>query len=1219
MFVRNSRVYYSASDLKAAVECEWALMRKLDAKLGRIEAVEDATDAMLERASLLGGEHEARALANFKATFPETVVEIETEDARADPGILRAAQERTIQALRDGNDVVFQATFFDEPEGERIGFVGFADFLVKAPVSTRDPEGRYSTTEYEYQVWDTKLARKARVTALLQLAAYADQLRKLGIPVSDDTYLLLGSGEESQHSLKDIEPVFHDRVARLKEMIEARLDDPNPIEWGAPGYTADGRCEWCAPEIEGTRDVLLVAGMRTTSRARLADAGIHTIDQLAASTGEADGIGGPALEKLRAQARMQLTPHADGEVKYEVSSAGSLSQLPPADAGDIFFDFEGDPLWTSNGLDWGLDYLWGLITLEPEEKFTAFWAHDRDEEKQALIDFLEFVQARRKAHPGLHIYHYADYERAHLLQLTARYGVGEAILDELLTEDVFVDLYPIVRRSIRISEGSYSIKKLEPLYMGDEVRVGDLVKGDESIQFYVDYTELRDEGRTAEAAAKLEEIRAYNEYDCVSTHRLRDWLLERARENGVEPVATQVAAATRENSLATAESEVRDRLYAHIDGIPALDRTPDQHAIGLAAAAIEYHRREDKSYWWEHFARHTVELDDLEDTRGVFRVHSAQVVEDWRVPEGKRTEQRVIRLRGRLAPGSRLDAGGRPFVMYEPPLPGIIQNVLPGRRGEHNRGSVLEAGLVEGLGGEIADVVLEESAGVGGEPWVSFPVALTPEAPVPTKAQREAILQWGGKVADALATRGLSAGAAGVSKPPTGDSEVGFDTPASGGHSTREGAGFPKSPALDILRRVPPRTVDDGGLEPVGIDGVPSAIVETLTRLDDSYLAVQGPPGSGKTYVGAKVIAHLVTELGWRVGVVAQSHEVIENLLRRVLSEGVPAERIGKKPPGGGYATEPGWTILDRNEDIPPFISAHHDAGFVLGGTAWDFANAGKVPRENLDLLVVDEAGQYSLANTIAVAVAAKRLLLLGDPQQLPQVTTGTHPEPIDTSALGWLSEGHDVLPAHLGYFLEETWRMHPALTSAVSDLSYEGRLRANPSTLERHLGGVEPGLHPVPIEHDGNSVESPEECAAVVALVTHHLGMPWRDPSTGRNDSIRPTDLIVVAPYNAQVDLLRRHLTAEGLAEVPVGTVDKFQGQEAAIAIVSLTASSAADVPRGISFLLQRNRLNVAISRGKWAAYLVHSPGLRDYLPFTPQGLAELSGFIRLTNPARP
>ena len=238
MFVRNNRVYYSASDLKAAVECEWALMRKLDSKLGRIEAVDEIEDAMLARASILGGEHEARALANYKTQFPGTVVEIETEDARADPEILRNAQARTIEALTGGADVVFQATFFDEPADEKIGFVGFvgfADFLVKSP------EG--------YQVWDTKLARKARVTALLQLAAYADQLRRLGIPVSNDTYLLLGSGEESKHSLRDIEPVFHDRVARLKYMFEQRMVDTEPIAWGDPGYTACGRCEWCRPGL----------------------------------------------------------------------------------------------------------------------------------------------------------------------------------------------------------------------------------------------------------------------------------------------------------------------------------------------------------------------------------------------------------------------------------------------------------------------------------------------------------------------------------------------------------------------------------------------------------------------------------------------------------------------------------------------------------------------------------------------------------------------------------------------------------------------------------------------------------------------------------------------------------------------------------------------------------------------------------------------------------
>jgi uncharacterized protein len=506
----------------------------------------------------------------------------------------------------------------------------------------------------------------------------------------------------------------------------------------------------------------------------------------------------------------------------------------------------------------------------------------------------------------------------------------------------------------------------------------------------------------------------------------------------------------------------------------------------------------------------------------------------------------------------------------------VCGEVKPGYRGEHNRGKGI---LGVELDGEKAYITLDEYGGVGGEGWSSLPFALTPGAPIKSDAQRDAILTWGGGILAALPQ-------------------------------------LPPGPALDLLRRVPPRFADGGGLEPVDVDGVAAAIVDSLRRLDRSYLAVQGPPGSGKTYVGTKVIAHLVTELHWKVGVVAQSHEVVENLLRRAIEDGVDAELVAKRPRSGGYEEPPPWHVLAENNEVMPYIDAHHDSGFVLGGTAWDFANAGKVPRDGLDLLVIDEAGQYSLANTIAVSVAAKRLLLLGDPQQLPQVTTGTHPEPIDRSALGWLSDGHDVLPDEFGYFLAETRRMHPALTRAVSDLSYEGRLGSHePTTTARHLEGLEPGLHAVPVEHAGDSVESPDEAAAVVALVKRHLGLPWRDPSTGRDDAIRPTDVIVVAPYNAQVDLLRRTLAAEGLDAVPVGTVDKFQGQEAAIAIVSLTASSAADVPRGISFLLQRNRLNVAISRGKWAAYLVHSPALRDYLPHTPQGLAELSGFLRLTN----
>ena len=356
---------------------------------------------------------------------------------------------------------------------------------------------------------------------------------------------------------------------------------------------------------------------------------------------------------------------------------------------------------------------------------------------------------------------------------------------------------------------------------------------------------------------------------------------------------------------------------------------------------------------------------------------------------------------------------------------------------------------------------------------------------------------------------------------------------------------------------------------------------------------------------------------GWRVGVVAQSHAVVENMLREVARAGVPATAIGKRRDGAPDPDAP-WTW------VPPTgfggFYAAQTGGYVVGGTAWDATNPGRLPSTPLDLLVVDEAGQFSLADTVAVSGAARNLLLLGDPQQLPQVTQGRHPEPVDTSALGWLTAGHDTLPDHLGYFLARTWRMHPALARVVSRLSYEDRLAAVPQAGERRLDGVAPGVGQVLVPHEGNAVASVEEADEVVRQVRGVLGRLWSDPADagggagGGADGGRPVtqaDVVVVAPYNAQVWTVRRALAAAGLDEVEVGTVDLFQGRQAVVVVVSMTASSPADVPRGMEFLLSRNRVNVAISRAQWRAVVVRSPLLTDHLPTTPQGLAELGAFL--------
>jgi uncharacterized protein len=219
----------------------------------------------------------------------------------------------------------------------------------------------------------------------------------------------------------------------------------------------------------------------------------------------------------------------------------------------------------------------------------------------------------------------------------------------------------------------------------------------------------------------------------------------------------------------------------------------------------------------------------------------------------------------------------------------------------------------------------------------------------------------------------------------------------------------------------------------------------------------------------------------------------------------------------------------------------------------------------------------------------------------------------VNESALAWIADGRSTLPPEAGILLDRSWRMSPALCAAVSRLSYDGALQAHPSTAYRMLAGIGSGVHPVEVEHSGNRVNSAEEADAVTALVADLVGREWTPAADAGARLLGQAGVIVVAAYNAQVHLIRERLEATGFGEVPVGTVDKFQGQEAPVVIVSLAASSAADVPRGIEFLLNRNRLNVAVSRGQHAAYVVHSPRLKDHLPTNVAGLEELGAFVGL------
>jgi hypothetical protein len=366
-------------------------------------------------------------------------------------------------------------------------------------------------------------------------------------------------------------------------------------------------------------------------------------------------------------------------------------------------------------------------------------------------------------------------------------------------------------------------------------------------------------------------------------------------------------------------------------------------------------------------------------------------------------------------------------------------------------------------------------------------------------------------------------------------------------------------------------------------------------QLDNTVLAIQGPPGAGKTFTGARMICALV-EKGKRVGVTATSHKVIRKLLDdtdKMSAKSGIAIRLGQKV---GDDKEPeqdsvgGVTEVQDNGEALTLLK--NGSVNVLGGTAWlwaraDFARA-------VDVLFVDEAGQMSLANVLAVAQAAGSIVLLGDPQQLDQPKKGSHPDGVNVSALQHILGDHQTISADRGIFLPVTWRLAPSICRFTSEVFYEGRLTSKPGLDKQQLIGgrfTGSGLWVHEVEHDGNRNASDEEVEAVVDLVATLTapGAQWIDEN-GVAKQMIGGDILVVAPYNAQVSRLADRLKPMG---VSVGTVDKFQGQQAPVVIYSMATSRPEEAPRGLEFLYSLNRLNVATSRAQCAVILVASPHL--------------------------
>ena len=1157
----NGELAYSATDVVGFLECRHLAHLERAALGGHLKRPM-RQDPVLDRIALRGHEHEARFLDQLRADGLQ-IVEVRRDGTLSSSERIIQGRDATQQHMRDGAPGIYQAVLFD---GRKLGF---ADFLLRVEESS-------DLGKWSYAVWDTKLARHAKASAVLQLGFYSEMVGALQGKPPENMHLALGGVKHETVSFRAADYTAYCRsVAREFEVL---LDAKGPAYPVATKPEPTDHCEVCRWSVEcrsqwrAEDDLSLVAGLADRQRRALHSIGVTTRTGLAEPPEplpeRLEGAGREALARLRDQATIQVLGERRGQAISErippardregglVPNRGLL-MLPEPSTGDLFFDIEGDPFFGSREVD-GIDYLLGVI--EPsraddagQPMFHAIWAIEDGTvttaaERRGFEAFIDLVMERLAADPNLHVYHYAPYEPTAVKRLAGRYGTREEEVDRLLRGGVFVDLYRAVRQGIRASVESYSIKQLEPLY--GFAREIDLRDAGTSIVEFETWLEL---GQGEERNDLLEQIGLYNRDDCVSTLRLRDWLEEQRAALTIELGETMprpVVLAAEEVEDSEAQQAVQQLVQALVTDLPEAlgDAGNDERGRWLLAQLLNWHRREAKSFWWRYFFLIN-ELNDEERREEPDALGGLTFEQSWKNP-APRARSTIYRFRF-------------------PPQEHSI------RVDDQPRDPALDetAGTVFHIDDDACVIDLSR----GSTRPAPTPTSLVPGnfiRPRPKPESLQHLARW--------------------------VIEHGID--AQGEHRA----------SRDLLMRAAPRVGQTAGDALAREDeSAQDAARRLVIALDESYLAIQGPPGSGKSSVGAEMIVDLV-RAGKRVGVTANSHKVIGEMLEKTAR----AARDRGIDVAIGQRTPPGHEPSHRDTVPLPSNEAARDAladGLlnVVGGTAWLWAREDMVG--SVDVLFIDEAGQMSLADAIAASVSGTSLVLLGDPQQLDQPLQGTHPPGAERSVLAHILDGQSVMPDHLGLFLDGTWRLHPSITAYTSEVFYENRLHSHAGRERLALAGERPltgvGIRFISVAHEGHSNESPEEADAIAELLGRLLtsGPAWTD-ANGATKSLSDLDLLLITPYNAQVAELRRVLP-----DLRIGTVDKFQGQEAPISVYSMATSSADYAPRGMEFLYSLNRLNVATSRAQCLAVVVASPSLLRVRCKTPRQMQLANALARL------
>jgi predicted RecB family nuclease len=1125
MKIASEGIELTAGDLVGYLNCRHLSELDKAAAEGRLPRPPAWTNPLLDALWERGLLHEQGYVDHLVASG-KSVVRIEGIE------VTGLAVEQTIAAMRDGVEVIVQGALSNN------NWRGRADILFR--LETPSNFGSWS-----YEVIDTKLARETKGGTVLQLCVYSDLLgRTQGVAPEHMSVVVPWS------NFNPIRYRFADFAAyyrRVGQGLELLLEDKGQISsYPEPNDHCD-ICRWrtnCDQRRRGDDHLCLVAGISKVHIGELRQHQIATTRSLAALPiplqWKPERGSKHSISRVREQARIQVEGRDTGERKFEllpIEVGLGLACLPEPSPGDIFLDIEGDAFVGQHGLEYLFGY--SFTGSGGDSQYCGEWAFSREQEKLSFERFVDFVMNRWNTHRDLHVYHFSPYDPAALKRLMGRYATREEEIDRMLRAGLFVDLHRVVRNGVRASVESYSLKKLEPFYSFE--RETPLAEANRAIGILQASLELEDSDSASDDVRAA--VIAYNADDCRSAARLRDWLegLRAATIAGGTDIPRPMPSEDGDPNERISDwlVKVNSVIERLTDGVPVdiSERTEEQQARWILANILDWHRREQKSAWWEFFRLSELSADELVDERCA--VSGLEFLE---------------------AAGGTARA---PVHRYHFPTQNVdlrVDDDLASDQGE-------KLGKVAGISVENRTIDIKKRGdAIGIHPAAAFGHKI-----INTQVLADSLLRIGEHVAQ----RGI---------PGTGALQA----------------------ARDLLARAAPRL--NGKALKIDGETTLDAAVRIASHLESGVLPIQGPPGAGKTYTSARMICELVRR-GKRVGITANSHKVIRNVVDATIraSEELGIELTCCVKADDAEDDRPRLVFADSNER---FFQSFGSRSQVGGGTAWLWARQDAF--ELLDVLFVDEAAQMSLANVLAVSQAAKVLVLVGDPQQLDQPTQGTHPDGCEGSALHHiLGEAQTILPEQ-GLFLEETWRLHPSICDFTSEVFYAGKLRPKDGLSRQAIlssGRISgSGLRYIPVPHSGNQSSSTEEADGVAELVEELLRAEsrWIDRE-GVAHPVTLNDVLVITPYNAQVFELQRRLPG-----ARVGTVDKFQGQEAPIAIYSMASSSHADAPRGMEFLYSLNRFNVATSRAKCLCILVGSPALFEPECRTPRQMQLANAFCR-------